>query len=140
MFKKIWLALLLATPLCLFGDGVDAQALEKQMWENIKNHKWSDLENRIAPCFQAALYDGVRSKEQYMSRAKALNLSDYILSNFTVTQRPGVMIVSYDAAVAETTEGKRLASNATRLSVWQEDNGNWQWIAHAILIPVPVSE
>lgn len=139
MLKRILVVLMLLSQMALFGDLAKGQALEKEMWDYIKEHKWGDLDKKIAPYFQAVLFDGPRSKEQYMSRAKALHISDYKFNNFQVTDGPGIMVVTYTVTVAETISGKRVFSDAYRLSVWQERNGNWQWISHSILIPVSES-
>jgi hypothetical protein len=140
MLKEILFMMALFTNLSLFAEPTQGEVLEKQIWESIKNHKWSDLDKKIAPYFQAALFDGPRNKEQYMTHAKELNISDYTLNNFVVTDGPGIKVITYNVVVSETIENKRITSNAVRLSVWQENNGNWLWTAHAILIPVPSSE
>ena len=54
----------------------------------------------------------------------------------SVTEGPGVAVVTYEITLSETIEGQRFTSKASRLSVWQNDNGKWQTIAHASLIPV----
>jgi len=57
-----------------------------------------------------------------------------------VTEGPGVMVVTYEIAVSEEIGGKSIAAKAVRLSVWQKNDKDWQWIAHSVLIPVPASE
>lgn len=136
MLKMVLFTIALLSNFSLFAEVSQGETLERQMWEDIKGQKWKDLENKIAPYFQAALYEGVLNKDQYMIHAKALNIDDLILSNFVVTKGPGVTVVTYELATSETIEGKRLSSKAVRLSVWQKNNANWQWVAHALLIPV----
>lgn len=140
MLKKVIFALALFTNLSLIAEPTQGEALERQMWEYIKSQNWADLEKKIAPYFQAAEFDGAHNKEQYMIRAKKLNISDYKMNDFIVTEGPGLKVVTYSVVVSETIEGKRITANAARLSVWHENNGNWQWAAHAILIPVPASD
>ncbi len=77
-------------------------------------------------------------REQYISRAKALDITEYTLSNFYVTEGSGLFVVSYDIETSESIDGKRIASKASRLSVWQNNHGTWQWVAHAVLIPAPL--
>lgn len=137
MFKKIVFALsMLLLPLSLFADASQGEALEKQMWQNIKDHKWKDLDNMIAPYFQVAFFDGVLNKQQYLIHAKALSIHEYTLSDFKVTEGPDLFVVTYTVETSETIEGKRLLSNAFRLSVWQKNKNEWLMAAHAILIPV----
>ena len=138
MFKKALFTVAMLAQMALFADTSQGEVLEKQMWQYIKEKKWDDLEKHLASCFQAGLNEGARSKEQYITRAKVLNISEYTLSNFHVTQSPGLFVVSYDLQTSETIEGNRISSKAPRLSVWQNNNGIWQWVAHAVLIPMPV--
>jgi hypothetical protein len=139
MLKNFLFAILVFTNFSLFAEQAQGEALEKEMWEYIKGQKWDELEKKIAPYFQAVEFDGAHSKEQYLIRAKKLNISDYKMNEFIVTEGPGLKVITYSVEVSETIEGKRITANAERLSVWQENNGNWQWIAHAILIPVPAT-
>ena len=139
MFKFFLFSVVMLTHVSLFADISQGETLERQRWEYIKKHNWKDLDNLIAPYFQASFFDGARNKEQFMKLQKSLGISDYTLSNFVVTEGPSVAIVTYDITLSETIEGRRLTSKASRLSVWQNDNGKWQMIAHAILIPVPPS-
>ena len=140
MLKKVlpFIAILISLPFFANATQEEAETLERQMWEYIKNHNWEGLDSRIAPFFQAGQFDGFRNKEQYINRAKTLNLTDFTISDFTVTEGPETMIVTYNITAAETIGGKRLSTKAGRLSVWQRYHNNWQWIAHAILIPVPI--
>lgn len=137
MFKIFILSLALFTQLSLFADSSQGETLERQLWDNIKDQKWTDLGNKIAPYFQGALFEGGRNKEQYMTNVKNANIHEFNLKNFVVTEGPGTIVITYDVAVTESIEGKSLTSDAVRLSVWQNDHGKWQLIAHAALIPVP---
>lgn len=137
MFKNFLLAYLLFMNLTIFADVSQGESLEKEMWQYYKERKWIELENHIAPYFQAAYYDGAFDKEHYLIRAKTLNIDDFSLSNFKVTEAPGLIVVTYNIKTTETIEGKKITSNAVRLSVWQNNENKWQWIAHGIFIPVP---
>jgi hypothetical protein len=139
MFKKVLFAAALLAQLSLFADASQGEDLERKMWQDLKDKKWSEVEKRLAPYFQAVQVDGARDREQYLNRVKALDMGDFTFNNFKVTEGPGVMVVTYDVTVPETIEGKRIISNAVRLSVWHNNNGNWQWIAHSILIPPTVA-
>ncbi len=137
MFKNFFFSALMLAHVSLFANVSEGETLERQRWEYIKQQNWKELEKLVAPYFQAALFDGNRNKEQYMNLAKTSQISDYTLSNFVVTEGPNLAVVTYDVTLSETIEGKRLTSKAIRLSVWQNNNGKWQLISHAVLIPVP---
>ena len=134
---KYLLALMLLLNISLFADVSQGENLERQMWGYIKDKKWKELDDRIAPYFQSALFTGALNKEKYLDHAKTLNASDYKLTNFVVTEGPGIIVVTYNVSVSETIEGKRLSANAARLSVWQNVKDDWKWVAHALLVPVP---
>ncbi len=136
MFKKVLFSVVMLTHVSLFADSSQGETLERQRWEYIKKHNWKELDNLIAPYFQVSFFDGARNKEQFMNLVKSIDISDYTLSDFVVTEGPGVAVVTYEITLSETIEGQRFTSKASRLSVWQNDNGKWQTIAHASLIPV----
>jgi len=136
MFKKVLFSVAMLTHVSLFAGTSKGETLERQRWEYIKNHNWKELDNLTAPYYQASFFDGARNKKQFMNLVKSGDISDYTLSDFIVTEGPNVAVVTYDITLSETIEGRRLNSKASRLSVWQNDNGKWQIIAHAILIPV----
>lgn len=140
MLKQFLFCAMLLGHLSLFADPAQIESLEKQRWEYIKNHQWDDLDKMIAPYFQLAYFDGGRNKEQFMSLARSTGINDYKMSNFKVTEGPGIAVLSYDVNVAETIGGKRISSKASRLSVWQNTDNKWLLVAHAVLIPVPASD
>jgi hypothetical protein len=139
MLKIFLFSVVMFAHVSLFADISQGETLERQRWEAIKKQNWKDLDNLTAPYFQLSTFDGARTKEQFMNVAKSLNISDYTLSDFVITEGPGVVVVTYEINLTETIRGERLTSNASRLSVWLNDNGKWQIIAHAVLIPVPAA-
>jgi len=81
--------------------------------------------------------DGARNREQEIELLKGLNIGEYTLSNFEVTQNGPVIIATYFVSVEETIEGKRLSTKpAPRLSVFLKTDSGWQWTAHANLNPL----
>ena len=133
---KYLIILMLLVNLSLFADPSQGETLERQMWEYVKDKKWNELENRLAPYFQDAVFKGGRSREQFMTDVKKGDTSDYKITNFIVTEGPALMIVTYDISVSEILEGQSISSNASRLSVWQKVKDDWKWVAHAILVPL----
>jgi hypothetical protein len=136
MFKYVLCALTLITHLSLFADISTGENLERKYWASIKNHKWDDLANMTAPYCQSVTFDKVLNKDQNIAVAKSLNVGDYKMDDFKVTEGPNTLIVTYVLATTETIDGNTLTSKANRLSIWQNTNNNWQMIAHASLIPV----
>ena len=109
----------------------------RELWNDFKTQNISALEKKIAPGFQSVHEDGARDAEAELKLLKELNLGQYTLSDFEVTQVGPVIIVSYFVSVEETIEGKGLSSKpAPRLTIFLETDSGWQWIAHANLNPL----
>jgi len=91
----------------------------------------------MAPGFQSIHEDGARDAEEELKLLKQLNLGDYTLSNFKVTEVGPTMIVSYFVSVVETIDAKCLSIEpAARLTIFLKTDSGWQWIAHANLNPL----
>lgn len=140
MFRALVCTLALLVTFGMSADVQRIEALEREMWGFIKQQKWQELDKRIAPYFQAAQFDGARTKEQYMSRIQRLNIGEYQIRDMHVTESTDLVVVSYRLYVSETIQGKRLSTEALRLSVWQKAEDDWQWISHIILVPVPTAK
>jgi len=111
--------------------------LVRKLWNDFKTQNISALEKKTAPGFQSVHEDGASDAETELKLLKELNLGQYTLSNFKVTQVGPAIIVSYFVSVEETIEGKRLSSKpAARLSIFLKTDSGWQWIAHANLNPL----
>lgn len=95
------------------------------------------ITKKIADAFQSVHGDGTRDKQKEIELLKNLNLGNYQLTDFTVTQHDNIIIVTYMASVEETIEGETLSATPTpRMSVWIKSGKGWQWIAHANLNPM----
>ncbi|MBL7074684.1 nuclear transport factor 2 family protein [candidate division KSB1 bacterium] len=113
------------------------EKLVRQLWADMKARNLAALEKKIAPGFQSVHEDGARNREQQIELLRGLNIGEYTLSNFEVTQNGPVIIATYFVSVEETIEGKRLSTKpAPRLSVFLKTDSGWQWIAHANLNPL----
>ncbi len=111
--------------------------LVRELWNDFKRQNISALESKIAPGFQSVHEDGARDAQSELKLLKGLNLGQYTLSNFKVTQVGPAIIVSYFVSVEETIEGKRLSSKpAARLTIFLKTDTGWEWIAHANLNPL----
>lgn len=117
---------------------VDGEKLVRDMWLSWKENNWDKVEKEIAYGFQSVHQDGFRDREEEIELLKGLNLGDYTLSDFNVTQNGNVVVVTYTVSVQETIEGKVLpTAPAPRLTVFVKTDNGWQYIAHANLNPIP---
>lgn len=136
MYKTILCLGALLANLTLVADEAFGERLERQMWNDIRSHNWLKVREALAPSCQQVHFGNVSNQEEILDGMKKLNLSDFTLENFKVTEGPDVYVVTYDATVSETIEGQRISAKAARLSTWKNNNGKWQWVAHGIIIPV----
>ena len=113
------------------------EKLIRDLWAAIKAQNWSEVESRITKGFQSVHQDGCRHRQQEINLIRNINLGDYELSDFQVTRSGDILIISYKVSVQETIEGKQFSKKtAARLSVMQEIDNKWFWLAHANLIPL----
>jgi len=111
--------------------------LVRELWNDFKTQNIAALQSKMAPGFQSIHEDGARDAEEELKLLKQLNLGDYTLSNFKVTEVGPSIIVSYFVSVGETIDAKRLSSEpAARLTIFLKTDSGWQWIAHANLNPL----
>lgn len=119
----------------------DGQKMETEMWEAMKTGDIEKLTSHMTDSFQSLHTDGPRTKEQELELIKNLQLGQYTLTDFVVTQDKACVVVTYKVAVTETIDGKELSkAPAERVSVWYMTEGGWKWIAHANLNPVPAAK
>jgi uncharacterized protein DUF4440 len=121
-------------PATAASDRVLGEELVRVLWADFKAGKIAALEEMMPPGFQSVHEDGSRDRAQQLELLVGLSLGEYQLSDYCVTCPGDVMIVTYKVTVAETIDGRRLARKpAARMSVFQLQNGEWKWIAHANL-------
>jgi len=141
-FRKIFLILVL----CIFSfslfafseaaEDVDStgRKLVQQLWVNFKTNNWEEIEKQMGSGFQSVHQDGTRGKDAQLELLKGLDLSDYTISDYTVTAEGPVIIVTYKITVEETLAGTRLPERTVmRLSAWVKSEDGWKWIIHANL-------
>jgi hypothetical protein len=112
------------------GSGF-GEELARQLWADISKGDSPSIERWFAEEFQSIHQDGAKNRDQELEIIKNLNLGEYKLSNFTVTQEGPALIVTY---LVSAEEGQRLP----RLSVFLSTDTGWKLIAHAS--PKPVKE
>ena len=138
VFAVLAAAIILLAGALAWAGSADGEQLERQIWANIKAQDWAAIQTMIAPGFQSSHQDGARGRSAEIELLKGLNLGDYTLSDFKVTDNGPVMVVTYNVTVThEEIEGRTVATApAQRLSVWLKTGAGWQWVAHANLAPL----
>jgi hypothetical protein len=72
-------------------EEVDGEALVKQVWEAMKSSDMDFIESILAPGFQSIHQDGARTRDEQVELIKALNMGEYVLDNFKITQNENTM-------------------------------------------------
>ncbi|MBU4509916.1 MAG: nuclear transport factor 2 family protein [Actinomycetia bacterium] len=141
-FRKIFFILVLFIfSFSLFAftettENIDSigKELVQQLWVDFKTNNWEEIEKQMGSGFQSVHQDGTRDKDAQIELLKGLDLSDYIISDYTVTAEGPVIIVTYKITVEETLESIRLPERTVmRLSAWVKSGDDWKWIIHANL-------
>ena len=120
-------------------ENVDSigKKLVQQLWVDMKANNWMEIEKQMGSGFQSIHQDGTRDKDAQIELIKGLDLSDYTISDYTVTTEGPVIIVTYKITVEETLAGTRLPERTVmRLSAWVKSDDGWKWIIHANLTPM----
>ena len=109
----------------------------RQLWADLKANDALALEAMMAPGFQSVHSDGARDKGAELDLIGGLDLGEYTLGDFKVTQNGPVLIVTYFVSVEETIGDHRMSTEpAARLTAFLLADDGWQWIAHANLKPL----
>ncbi|MCF8228220.1 MAG: nuclear transport factor 2 family protein [Bacteroidales bacterium] len=117
-------------------EKVDGRMLEKKIWRDFNKRDMDAISSKISDAFQSVHQDGARDKQQELKLLRNLDLGQYKLSDFKVTQQGNVVVVTYMISAIETIDGKILSKKpAPRMSVWIKDDTSWKWIGHANLKP-----
>ncbi|MBL7148486.1 MAG: nuclear transport factor 2 family protein [Candidatus Cloacimonetes bacterium] len=115
---------------------VDGEMLVKQVWEAMKTTDMEFIENILAPGFQSIHQDGARNRDEQIELIRGLNMGEYVLDNFKITQNENTMNVTYFVNVTETIAGNTITKHAARLSVFSKTVDGWKWVSHANLVPL----
>ena len=117
-------------------EKVDGEVLVKQVWEAMKTSDMEFIENILAPGFQSIHQDGARNRDEQIELIRGLNMGEYVLDNFKITQNENTINVTYFVNVTETIAGNTITKHAARLSVFSKTVDGWKWFSHANLVPL----
>ena len=117
-------------------EEVDGEVLVKQVWEAMKTTDMEFIENILAKGFQSIHQDGARNRDEQIELIRGLNMGEYVLNNFKITQNKNTINVTYFVNVTETIAGNTITKHAARLSVFSKTIDGWKWFSHANLVPL----
>jgi len=73
---------------------IDAEKMEKQMWEDIKAKNWKAVESKIADGFQSVHPDGARNPANEISLIKNLKIGQIEFNDFRSTTNGDNIVVT----------------------------------------------
>lgn len=118
------------------SEKVDGEDLVKRVWKAMKSADMEYIENILAPGFQSIHQDGARNRDDEIKLIKGLNMGEYVLDTFVITQNENTMNVTYFVNVTETIDGKTITKRSARLSIFSKTSDGWKWFSHANLVPM----
>ena len=115
-----------------WSSATAAEQFERLMWQDVKEQRWAQVEDHLAPTFVSLSAGGTRDRAATMDYLRSLALADYTLGDFNTTTNGADLVVTYTAQVAGTYKGQPLPSEPIRMmTVWQQVTRNWVAIAHS---------
>jgi hypothetical protein len=90
-----------------------------------------NVEAHTASAYTHVAADGVKSKQEILDFYKGLDLLEYSLGEFQVTDHAGTTTVSYLANASFEAGGQRTTARFRVLSVWQQQKNGWAMIANS---------
>lgn len=120
---------------------VNIAVLGEQLYRSLINEisacNWPTVEAMFAPGFQSTHSDGARDRATEIKTIIGEKIEKCTLTNFKVTQSGNCLIVTHMQSVEETIDGQRLpAKSYPRLTVWIQNQDNWQMVALSNLRPL----
>ena len=127
-------------PSVLAGETSLGETLVRDLWKNVHESNWVQIEKNMAPEFQSVHEDIARNGAEELELLKKLNIDQYELSYIQTTQTDSLIIVSYRVMTEENIGPLDLPPRAAmRLSGWIKTPEGWKWAFHANLNPLQVA-
>lgn len=122
-----------ATPRAVTADDQLGEELADEFFSILQRGDTEQLDAFLSPAFQIARADGsTADKAQYLQQPATVQA--YQIDNVVATRDGEVLVVRYEVTTEEVIDRQAYASDpAPRLSVFVDEGGTWQLIAHANL-------
>lgn len=122
-----------ASPRPVTADDQQGEELADEFFSILQRGDTEELDAFLDPAFQIARADGsTADKTQYLQQPATVQA--YQIDNVVATRDGAVLVVRYDVTTEEVIDRQAYSSDpAPRLSVFVDEGGKWQMIAHANL-------
>jgi hypothetical protein len=113
-------------------DKAAIEAKEKAAWQAFKDKKTDEFKKLLSPNFMAVYADGIYNMQKEIDSMTKTDMKSFSLSDFNVVMTDAnTAVVTCNAKVESTSEGKDTSGNYNCGSIWQMKNGQWQAIFHS---------
>jgi len=100
--------------------------LDRQLWQDVKQKQYAEIERRLAPTFTLVTTDGFRNREQTLEYLKQLAVDEYSLGEVNVHPNGNDMVVTYTLMLHGNRNGQALEAAPLHVAtVWQQSTGTW---------------
>ncbi len=132
---------LLATIAISFAATGDKEAIiskEKAAWQAFKDKKTDDFKKLLSPDLVSVYADGRHNLQQEVNSMSKTDMKSFDLGDFNVVfPNPNTAIVTYNAKIEATADGKDVSGTYNVGSVWHTVNGQWIGIFHTDMKAAP---
>lgn len=133
--KKYLLGLFIALvpTLLLANDYEVGEKLVNKLWRDFRDNNVHSMKRYISPAFQETIpaLQIRRNAKQELESVKHLHITSFAIKSLRVKRQEKNLITTYFCQL-DTLENNQhvILPFSIRLTVWQEVNGKWKWMAH----------
>jgi hypothetical protein len=115
-----------------WSSATGGEHFDRLLWEDVKTKRFIDIEPHLAPALVATFPGGVRDRAAFLDYLKALQLTDYSISDVSSVPAGGDIVVTYTITLHGSRAGQPLPdSPMTVMTVWQQVKKGYIAISHS---------
>ena len=119
-----------------WSNATGGEALERNLWKDIKAKNWTELERHIAANFTSINPNGMNDRPGALARFKTFEVEEYSFGDVDTQMNGNTFVVTYTLVLKGTRNGEPLSQQPRRMmSVWQQQKTGWVLIAHSSIDP-----
>ena len=112
------------------------EALERQLWNEIKARNWPELEKHLAPLFVANTSTLTLDRAAAVQRWKQFELQSVNVADIQTQPAGTDFVVTANVTLSGTVAGNPIPAEPFRtMTVWQQTSNGWVAVAHSDSLP-----
>jgi hypothetical protein len=113
-------------------DKAALEAKENAVWQAFKDKKADEFKKFVSPHMMAVYADGIYDLQKEVDAMAKQDMKSFTLSDFKVVMTDhDTALVTYNAKVESSIEGKDISGDYYCGTVWQMKNGEWHAVFHS---------